>query len=390
MKTFSFPLSIALALAAVTSPARAVDFIRQIQLKSGQAIVYDRPIAGSSGEIRSKPLDGEGSIFQLYAYEDSIYSPFTLADVTLGNVAHANVSLDSHILDLNVIGVQIDVVLGGGSSSSSMPHLLAEKVVGTFIPEAVVSVNSQDPYFPRRTRADQPYGVTIGISRLPLPGTEIPEGVPSKVLLSKSYKLYHPTLHVPAENGSGQGSYTNAIEFNLNGTFSQPETYQNLPGNSPTRVIGEETHSASVRLGGGDASARIGSATIQIWPVGTAQIQGLEPLKRYRSVPTGVQVALTDLYPDSVTYAQIYKGGPTLGKTGFVIPSSVFSINTFAPQNTVVPLLDLANGIQEDGTYTVEVLTVTPFNQRQPERVAYTSFEIKRTLEVNGMVSTME
>lgn len=390
MKNASFVLLGICELVAITSNASAVDFVRQIQMKSGQAVVYDRPIPNNGGEIRSSPIDGDGSIFQLYAYDDAIYSPFSLVDATLGNVAHANVSLDSHLIDLNVIGVQIDVIIGSDSSTSSLPHLLAEKMVGAFIPDATIALSSQDPYFPRRTRADQPYSATFAINRLPTPGADIPAGVPKKVKLGKSYKLYHPTLHVPAPDGSGQGVYTDGLEFSLNGTYSIPEIYQNLPGASPTRVIGEETYTASVLAGNPQAQAGIGSATIQIWPVGTADVLGLQPLKRYQAFPSGVQVKLTDLYPDSVTYTQIYKGLPALGSAGYVIPSSVFSINTFAPQDTVVPLLDVDGGIQDDGIYTIEVLTITPFNHREPERVTYTTIDIKRSIDVNATLSTME
>ncbi|WP_411827871.1 hypothetical protein [Luteolibacter sp. AS25] len=383
-------LPILLAMAAVSARSFAVDFVRQIQLKDGEAIVYDRPIASTQGDTRSEPIEGDGSIFQLYAYEDAVYSPFTIADATVGNLASANVSLDSHLVDLNVAGIQIDIILGDTSSGSSLPQLLDEKVVGSYIPGAAITLSSEDPYRPSRTRADQPYSMSLAINRLPLPDQETPAGVPTTVALEKSYKVYHPTLHVPAQDGSGQGYYSDGLEFDLNGTYTLPGIYQHLPGSSPIRVIGEETFTASVQVGDPGAKASVGSATIQIWPVGTAEIQGIDPSKIYNGVPTGIQAVLTDLYPDSVTYAQIYKGTQSLGKTGYIIPSSVFSINTFAPQTTTVPLLDLGNGIDGDGTYTIEVLTITPFNNRQPERVTYTTFDIKRMIKVNAMVTTME
>jgi len=384
------PFFIALAAIALFSSAKAVDFVRQIQLISGQTVVYDIPISSATGTVRSKPIEGNGSIFQLYAYEDQIYSPYTVADVNVGNVAHANVALGSNLVDLNVLGLHLNINLGEESSASSLPKLLAEKAVGSFIPQATVTLSSADPYFPPRTRADQPYRVKVAIDRLPVPGSEVPENVPTKVRLEKSYKLYHPTLHVPAENGSGQGSYSEAFEFNQNGTYTMPSVYQNLPGTSPTRVIGEESHSAYIRLGSGNALAKIGSSTIQIWPVSTAVIQGIQAGKLYYELPQQVQATLTDLYPDSVTYAQIYKGQPSLGRKGHTIPSSVFSINTFAPQNTVVPLQDLIQGVTDDGDYTIEILTITPFNQRQPERVTHLTFQLKRNIKVNASMSTME
>jgi len=384
------PFLLALAAIALFSSAKAVDFIRQIQLIDGKTVVYDMPISNATGTVRSKPIEGNGSVFQLYAYEDPIYSPYTVADVNVGNAVHANVSLGSNLVDLNVLGLHLDINLGEDPSSSSMPKLLAEKAVGSLIPQATVTLSSADPYFPPRTRADQPYRVKIAIDRLPVPGSEVPENTPTKVRLEKSYKLYHPTLHVPAENGSGQGSYSEAFEFNQNGTYSMPSVYQNLPGTSPTRVMGEESHSAYILLGSENALAKIASSTIQIWPVSTAAIQGIQAGKLYYELPQQVQATLTDLYPDSVTYAQIYKGQPSLGQKGFTIPSSVFSINTFAPQTTVVPLQDLVNGVSDDGDYTIEILTITPFNQRQPERLTHLSFQLKRNIKVHAGITTSE
>jgi len=53
-----------------------------------------------------------------------------------------------------------------------------------------------------------------------------------------------------------------------------------------------------------------------------------------------------------------------------------------------VPLTNLDDFIDKDGIYTIEVVTVTPFNNRQPERLAYASFEIDRTVEVRAGLTT--
>jgi hypothetical protein len=228
----------------------------------------------------------------------------------------------------------------------------------------------------------------VEVGRLPTESTDLPEGVPTKVTMARTYKLYDRTLHIPAENGTGQGIYDQGFEFNKNGTFTLPAIYQHLPGDSPTRAIGEESFTASVKLG--DSRAVVGSSTIQIWPVCNAQIEGLEAGKTYQEAPAEARVVLTDLYPDSVTYAQIYPGPPRLGTVGTKLPSSAFSINTFAPQNAVVPLADISEGFGEDGTYTIEVMTITPFNHRQPERIAHLSFELKRSISIRAMSTTME
>lgn len=377
-----------LATSLLVSHAGAVDFVRQIQLLNGRTVVHDTPIARKNGTVRSKPLEGDGAIFQLYAYQDPAFSPFTLLDAAVGTAVRANVSLSSNLIDLTVLGIHLDINLGSDPSGSALPQLLAEKTIGAYIPEARISLTSADPYFPPRTRADQPFAATVAVGRLPTESVDLPEGVPTKVTMARTYKLYDRTLHIPAENGTGQGTYDQGFEFNRNGTFTLPGLYQSLPGASPTRAIGEESFTASVKLG--DSRAAVGSSTIQIWPVCSARIEGIEAGKTYQEAPPEARVVLTDLYPDSVTYAQIYPGPPALGTTGTKLPSSAFSINTFAPQNAVVPLADISEGFGEDGTYTIEVLTITPFNERQPERITHISFELKRTIFIRAMSTTME
>ena len=109
-----------------------------------------------------------------------------------------------------------------------------------------------------------------------------------------------------------------------------------------------------------------------------------------RRIGPHARVVCNDPYPDSVTYAQIYKGQPELGTSGRIIGSSVVSFNTYAPQDAVVPLTVSDADIKEDGTYTIEVLTVTPFDERRPERVTYVTFEIDRTIKVNGTLATAD
>ncbi len=374
-------------LLALVAPAPGVDFIRQIQLIEGQALVYDMPVAGVGGQVLSKPLEGEGAIFQLYAYEDHVYSPFSLLDVGVGTLAHANVSLGSHLLDVSVLGIHLDIHLGGDDGNDVLPQRLAEISVGTHLPQAVLQLSSEDPYDPPRTRADQPYALRLALRNLAAP--DDPQGGISRVVMERDYKLYHPVLHAPAPNGSGQGGYDGAFEFHRNGDFNDAAIYQELPVDRPTKASGEESFSVLAPLGSGQ-KARIASATIQIWPVCEGVIEGLEEGRKYLGLPPDAKAVLKDLYPDSVTFAQIYKGPAELGRAGKIIPSAIVSYNTYAPQNAVLALSGIGEEIDEDGTYTVEVLTATPFNQRRPERVTHVTFEVKRTLHVRGFLGSVE
>lgn len=379
----------AAAIAAILpSSLEAVDFIRQIQLIEAQAIVYDIPVSGTTGDVMSKPLESDGSVFQLYAYEDETYSPWSLLDLNAGNIAHVNVSLDSHLVDLDLLGIHLDITLGGGGDEAPLPQLIDETSVGTHLPQGTIVLRSEDSYFPPRTRADRPYSLTFAVRNLADP--EDPRGGITKTVMERDFKVYHPDLHVPFPNGSGQGTYSEAYEFSKNGDFTDATIYGALPFERPTKMIGEESFVAKVPLNDDGREVNIASATIQIWPMCEASVEGIEQGKRYLGVPPEARVVFKDLYPDSVAYAQIYKGSPSLGRTGQVIGSSVISFNTYAPQSPVVPLILEEDDLTGDGTYTIEVLTVTPFNGRQPERVAYVSFDLDRTIEVRGTMANSE
>ncbi|WP_193214669.1 hypothetical protein [Luteolibacter marinus] len=375
-------------VAAAATPVEAVDFIRQIQLIDGKTIVYDIPVSGTSGSVISKPLEGDGAVFQLYAFENENYSPWSLLDLNAGSDVHANVSLDSHLVDLDLLGIDVDLYLGSPDDDQELPRLIDEKTVGTHLPRTVVTLSSVDSYRPARTRADQLFALSIGIRGLADPAD--PQGGISAVDLDRAFKLYHPDLHVPYPNGAGQGSYEESIRFRRNGDFNDPEIFAMLPAARPTKAIGEETFTARVALDSSGRQVSIGSATIQIWPVCDASFEEIVADKRYTGIPGGARVVLGDLYPDSVTYAQIYKGDAELGRVGRVIASSVVSFNTYAPQNAVVPLVMGEEHFDGDGTYTIEILTTTPFNDRKPERVDHLSFELDRTLQVRGMFAGAE
>lgn len=378
-----------IAVISVGGVASGVDFIRQIQLIEGRSVVYDLPIAGTSGESLSKPLEGDGAIFQLYAYRDDVYSPFTLADVGVGSLAHANVSLGSKLVDLNVLGIHLQVNLGGNGDGDSLPEMLDEKAVGVHLPEGQIRLISEDPYFPPRTRADRPFRFEFAVRKLATEEGETFMG-PKQCRVERSYRLYDPVYHIPTSNGSGQGRYREAYLFRKNGDFVDPVVYQVLPGERPTKAMGDETFSAWVQVNAAGNEARIAHMTVQVWPVAEAVIDGIEEGKLYQALPSDTKVVLQDLYPDSVTYAQIYQGRAVEGRQGYIIPSTIVSHQTFAPQDGVLPLDGAQEAIGPDGWYTIEIVTVTPFHQRVPERLAWKSFRIDRTLEVRGQLSTAE
>jgi hypothetical protein len=329
-----------LSFLLLSSPAWGGDFIRQIQTVSGASVITDMPTTGDTGSVLSKPMSGVNAVFQLYT------------TITTNNVATVT--------------------------------KMDEKTVGTFLPTVTVTALSEDPHVPARTRADKVYGMTIAVTGLQTAGATVPVGC-SQVQVARSYALYDPTTY--AANGV-TGTYSDAFTFQQNGTFTTNGIIQRLPVVKPTKAAGSETFTVYTDPTLSATQSQFGSATVQIWPVADATITGITDGQKYSDIPKQGSLTLKDLYPKSTTYVQIYSGPPSLGTVGTVLPSTVVAYDTYSPQNALLALSDLPNMVSADGVYTLEVLTVTPFNHGAPERLAYLSFTLKRTMNISGGVTT--
>lgn len=336
-------LRILSSLIALAGIASASDFIRQIQTINGATVISDIPVSTDKGSVQSKPLTADSAIFQLYALEK-------------------------------------------GPNNTQTLKKLDEKTVGTFLPVVSVQALSEDPYFPARTRADRPYGIRISISGLQADSPNVPAWAKT-IQVSRAYKLYDPATYLATGNA---GTYADTFTFTGNGVSTASAILQQLPGDRPTKVSGEESFTAYLNPGSNQPASELSKATIQIWPVADAEILNLEDGKVYRELPKNGSLAIKDLYPKSVTYAQLYKGPKVIGTTGTPLPSTVVSHDTYLPQNAYLALTDLDQLLTDDGEYTMEVLTITPFNDGAPELLASVSFHIRRTLSINSMISTLE
>ena len=332
-----------LILLATTAALHGADFIRQIQTIAGASVIYDMPLGSDQGQVTSKPLTTDSAIFQLYATTTT-------------------------------------------TSGTSTVVKLDEKTVGTFLPQVTVQALSEDPYFPARTRADKPYGMRIVVAGMQSASAVAPDYA-KKVQVARSYKLYDSTTYLP--NGS-TGTYADSFVFQTNGTFTDNAILQRLPVTSPTKAVGEESFTVFLHPDAASPQSELAKATVKIWPVADGKIEKLEEGKTYRAAPLDGSVILHDLYPKSVTYAQIYSGKQVTGTKGTPLPSTVVSYDTYSPQNAQLALADIGQFLKVDGDYTVEVLTITPFNGGAPELLASVTFKLKRSLEVNGSVTSME
>lgn len=325
--------------------AGAGDFIRQIQTVNGNTVIYDLALANDQGEVVSRPLEAESAVFQLYALETA----------------------------------------GDGSQNFTK---LDEDTVGTFLPEVAAQVLSEDPYPVPRTRADRPYGLKVRINGLQSNNPTIPASAKT-FNAARSYSLYDPSTYQPM---GGTGEYKDKYVFNKNGTFTDNGIIHMLPEpkDRPTKACGEESFTFFTQESANSPRSEYAKATVQIWPVADCRILNLVEGKTYYAIPPNASIELRDLYPDSETKVQVYAGSKAPGTVGTVLPSSIVKFNTYQPQNTNLVLSDLEKHLVADGTYTLEVLTKTPFDDGTPEILGSVTFQVKRSITVNGMVATME
>jgi hypothetical protein len=314
-------------------------------------------------------------------------------------VAVSGVKLSA--LAINPGGARFDLTTIKSSSVSGLTeYLLDTSYVGSYVPTAQVVVNSADPYgrdltvtgpvpknlpaMIRRTRADEPFQVHVTTLGL-LSGATDPEP-------SKSVKLLR---HVQSYGVGGTGVNLNRTQATLlsqasittNGVQTLSYTLTSIPGADRSKVRGEERFSVFSLEDYQAPESQLASQFIQVWPVADGSISGLAANQLIRFAMPTVTLTLNDLYPDSRTYAQVYKGNPVLGTVGTVVPGSNQIISDSVPQNRVLTLSNYDSALSSDGRWTMELLTVTPFGI---DRLAYVSFDLDRTIEVNGTFTTIE
>ena len=265
-------------------------------------------------------------------------------------------------------------------------YLLDQKLVGAYMPSASVTIQTLDPYPLRpRTRADMPFTVTINVAGL-LSGTGIQDAA-KRVLLEHHVKAYTNgvTSFTPAQATSGTPKSSASIYTNGPTDLSFGAT--SLTGSDPTKVSGEEHFVVHALADGTFTQSQIASANVQVWPVASGTIAGLNDGDRVRSKAPQLTVVMNDLYPRSGTYLQAYKGpvGPALNPVRIEGSTKVLDQSTSLSDTLVVA--DYDSAFPEDGTYTIELLTETPFGT---ERLDHVTFTVDRKLEVRGLLGGIE
>ncbi len=273
-------------------------------------------------------------------------------------------------------------------SDLSSSYLLDAKYVSTYTPVADLEIVTEDPYdvIPR-TRADRPFDVLIQTHGM----SDDPDAhqAARKVRLIRHVQSYGETNGEDIDRSQAQLLQSVYLENNAIHHFSFPVTA--IPGADRSKVKGEERysvftldhHQGEYQV---DAS-QIASRFVQVWPVANATITGMDSGEVLRFSVPQLTIELNDLYPDSRTYLQLYPGLPSLGTTGTVVSGSALVHYAAVPKDKTLVLKEWDKMIDQDGPWTMEVLTSTPFGI---DRLAYLNFTVNRSIEVRGSVTTVD
>ncbi|MFD2255136.1 hypothetical protein ACFSSA_00470 [Luteolibacter algae] len=264
-------------------------------------------------------------------------------------------------------------------------YLLDTKYVGAYVPVAEVQIRTEDPYetIPR-TRADRPFYVQITTNGM-RNGADDPEA-------SKKVKVLH---HVQSYGIGGDGSGVDRTQAILhgqgyiesNGEHTLSYLVSSVPGADRSKIRGEERFSVYSLEDYQAPESHLDSLFVQIWPVADGQITGIEQGQLIKFEAPPINISVNDIYPSATIYAQVYQGDQNLGTEGAVVPGSSVVVNEAVPQSRILQLQEWDHVITGDGKWTLELLTSTPFGI---DRLDWITFEVDRTISVNGSVTTVE
>lgn len=267
-------------------------------------------------------------------------------------------------------------------------YLLDEKTVSSYHPEATISISSDDPYrVVPRTRIDQPFTVTYTVSGLK-------PSDPNAHAAAKAVVLNHQVTTFEKGEFSETAQAATKIsqrELNRNATTVENHptsvTSDDLPS---TAGVEEITIYAKPDYGAEDPTM-LARQKVHVWPLARGVITGIIEGETYANLPN-ISVELRDLYPDSETYLRIYKGNPTRTPSDpIIVNTSNIKISDVIPQSRTFLVTTLNDFLEDDGTYTIEIAHVTPFESAEaPAQLSPVTFHLKRALKINGQLNSSE
>ncbi len=265
-------------------------------------------------------------------------------------------------------------------------YLLGHAYVASVI--ARVKIRTGDPDAPvPRTRAGEPFEVEVTVEGLKTPQGEA-VGIPEAE--KKISFLHHVQAYGPDGNSStidrSQRTLKEQHAIEANGLHTFSYLFSSVPGSDLTKLRGEETFSAHSLQHGNTPAFQIDSAYVEIWPVATGRINGIEEGDVIRYAFPQINVEFEDIYPSGGVSAQVYKGAYVPKKEGIAIPGAAKPNTHLIPWSDQLPV-KLDDFVDENGTWTLVLIDESPFGKRELHHVP---FEVDRTIKVNSSITTNE
>lgn len=329
-------LPLTVVLSPLVSAQTYTNFIRQVQLPTG--VQYDASVAATGEQLSSLEINPGGARFELWTVKST--------------------PLTSYLLDT--------------------------KYVGTYVPIAQVAIRTEDPYTTiPRTRADRPFYVDLSVSGL-LSGATDPVASKSVTLLRyvQSYGAGGTGIGIDRT----QATLFSQASLSTNGTQTLTYAVNSIPGTDRTKIRGEERFSIFSVEDYQAPASQLASQYVQVWPVADGTITGISNGQLVRFQLPNLTLTINDIYPDSRVYAQAYTGPAQLGTSGAILPGSALIVNDTVPQSRVLTLDKYDSVFTQDGQWTIELLTSTPFGI---DRLGFVTFTLNRSIKVNGTVTTI-
>jgi hypothetical protein len=357
--------------------------------------------------------------------EDGLSTDVYIENAELLKENKSSEGTHSALMEVGQYGSTFYLYVQGIDGPDGPPILLDQKFIGQYVATAEIEITSVDPYVPTRTRANESYSVKVTSSNQQWTSAHLSGTAPEiswdplNVVLSATYEKQEVDGSIISSGiidldttDEAVNSTTLALVAGNEQEFTYSYTGTNIPADddpveatvpraSDTYLMGKEKFvvlaESDVDNNGDPIHRQVGSSSIQIWPRAQGKIAGLVQGDRItRSMPD-VNIYLYDLYPNSTSYATIYQGEANL--EGNLIP--VYTSFKLGPYNRAepigtsnspaeIPVTNWDKYITDDGFYTLEVSTITPFNNGNPERILAVTFYVDRKIEVVGSTTSSE
>lgn len=373
MKTLS--RSLFFSLLAVSSVVAQedptyVNFIKQIQLTSPYpSEIYMSNILPAGSEQSPMPINPEGARFEIWTVRSSPNNSFLLQNIYV------------HGLRATVV---IDTEDPWGKEPNTETFTNVTYANPTFATDKKMPKNA--PAAVRRTRADRPFKVYVSNSGLA-------ENNPTAVEAAKKMNFLR---HLQSYGTNGTGNNIDRSQAIL-ATPAQPQIITNgvqnplvipvssIAGADRRKLRGEETFSVWTL---DTPNEKLSSDHLQIWPMTDGVLSGISMNQVVKFAMPTVTFQYTDTYPGSETFAQIYNGEVRNNAEGLIVPGSHRNNTKEIPENNLETTgSEFDRMFDSDGRWTMEVLTVSPFDTI---RLHYVTFTVDRTMEVNGSFTTID